>query len=67
MYKRQVLYKGRGSDALPTDETELEAIALLLGYEPGGGYQLVDDYLGATRRARKVMEHVFFGFEPEEI
>ena len=62
-----VLYKGRGSGVLPTDETELEAIALLLGYEPGGGYQLVEDYLGATRRARKVMEHVFFGFEPEEI
>lgn len=62
-----VLYKGRGSGFLPTDETELEAIALLLGYEPGGGYQLVEDYLGATRRARKVMEHVFFGFEPEEI
>lgn len=62
-----VLYKGRGSDSLPTDETELEAIALLLGYEPGGGYQLVDDYLGATRRARKVMEHVFFGFEPEDV
>ncbi|MGX6450586.1 bifunctional [glutamine synthetase] adenylyltransferase/[glutamine synthetase]-adenylyl-L-tyrosine phosphorylase [Brevibacterium paucivorans] len=62
-----VLYKGRGSDALPTDETELEALALLLGYEPGGGYQLVDDYLGATRRARKVMEHVFFGFDSEEI
>lgn len=62
-----VLYKGRGSGFLPTDETELEAIALLLGYEPGGGYQLVEDYLGATRRARKVMEHVFFGFETEDI
>lgn len=61
------LYKGRSADSLPTDETELEAVALLLGYEPGGGYQLVDDYLGATRRARKVMETEFFGFEPDEI
>lgn len=56
------LYKGRSADKLPASEVELEAIARLLGYQQGSGNQLVDDYLGRTRRARKVMEQVFYGY-----
>lgn len=61
------LFRGRTADTLPTDDTELEAIARLLGYQAGGANRLVDDYLGATRRARRVMEELFYGYTPEAV
>ncbi|WP_349827722.1 bifunctional [glutamine synthetase] adenylyltransferase/[glutamine synthetase]-adenylyl-L-tyrosine phosphorylase [Brevibacterium litoralis] len=58
-----MLYRGRTAESLPVDVHELEATARLMGYEPGGARELREDYLQATRRARVVMERVFFGFE----
>lgn len=57
-----MLFRGRTAQALPSDHTELEATARLLGYPPGGGHDLDDDYLRSTRHARTVMEHRFYGF-----
>ncbi len=57
-----MLYKGRTSHSLPTEYSELEATARLLGYPAGGGHELEDDYLRATRHARAVMEQRFYGF-----
>ncbi|WP_413335206.1 bifunctional [glutamine synthetase] adenylyltransferase/[glutamine synthetase]-adenylyl-L-tyrosine phosphorylase [Brevibacterium sp. GP-SGM9] len=57
-----MLYRGRTAQSLPADHTELEATARLLGYPVGGGHDLEDDYLRATRHARNVMEHRFYGF-----
>ncbi|RBP64766.1 glutamate-ammonia-ligase adenylyltransferase [Brevibacterium sanguinis] len=58
-----MLYKGRTTHSLPTEYSELEATARLLGYPAGGGHDLEDDYLRATRHARTVMEHRFYGFD----
>lgn len=60
------LFRGRTAAALPADSAELEATARLLDYEPGCGQDLFDDYLGATRRARKVMERLFYDFDEEQ-
>lgn len=57
-----MLFRGRTAESLPADHTELEAAARLLGYPAGGGHELEDDYLRATRHARNVMEHRFYGF-----
>lgn len=57
-----MLFRGRTAQALPADYSELEATARLLGYPAGGGHDLEDDYLRATRHARAVMEHSFYGF-----
>jgi [glutamine synthetase] adenylyltransferase / [glutamine synthetase]-adenylyl-L-tyrosine phosphorylase len=57
-----MLVRGRPGDTLPTRQGELTAVARLLGYPPGGaGQALEQDYRRAARRARTVMEPVFYG------
>lgn len=56
-----MLVRGRGSDSLPTDTRELAALAELLGYGPGEASHLQADYRRVTRRARRVVEKVFWG------
>lgn len=58
-----VLVKGKSSDVLPIDVTDLAAIAYLMGYSRSRVGQLEQDYLRATRRARGVTERVFYGKE----
>ncbi|PRW64969.1 bifunctional [glutamine synthetase] adenylyltransferase/[glutamine synthetase]-adenylyl-L-tyrosine phosphorylase [Actinopolyspora mortivallis] len=56
-----MLVRGKGGDQLPKRSGELNAVATALGYplesDPG---RMVDDYLRATRRARRVVERVFY-------
>jgi glutamate-ammonia-ligase adenylyltransferase len=55
-----LLVRGRPGDNLPSDLRELSGIARLLGYPPGAAGTLVDDYRRATRRARTVVDEVFY-------
>ena len=54
------LVRGKGSDQLPRDVRELGAVASVLGYQPAETDALVNDYLRCTRRARAVVERVFW-------
>ncbi|MDQ2815254.1 MAG: bifunctional [glutamine synthetase] adenylyltransferase/[glutamine synthetase]-adenylyl-L-tyrosine phosphorylase [Actinomycetota bacterium] len=57
-----VLVGGRPSDILPARHAELNAVARLLGYPPGDAAQALEqDYRRAARRARSVMEPLFYG------
>ena len=57
-----VLVRGRPGDTLPTRHVELTAVARLLGYPPGDAAQALEqDYRRAARRARTVMEPLFYG------
>ena len=56
-----MLMRGRGSDSLPSDNRELASLAELLGYGPGESSHLLADYRRVTRRARSVVERVFWG------
>jgi len=68
-----MLVRGRADDSLPSRHTELTAVARLLGYRPdgvdkGSGVETVEpaqaleeDWRRAARRARAVMERLFFG------
>jgi len=57
-----VLVGGRPGDTLPAKHGELTAVARLLGYPPGdAGQALEQDYRRAARRARTVMEPLFYG------
>jgi len=56
-----LLATGRASDVLPTAPLELAGTARLLGYPPDGSQDLVQDWRRAARRARTVMERVFYG------
>ena len=53
--------RGRSADALPRDARERAAVAHIRGYPPGESERMVDDYLRVTRRARQVVERVFWG------
>ncbi|HUZ37903.1 MAG TPA: bifunctional [glutamine synthetase] adenylyltransferase/[glutamine synthetase]-adenylyl-L-tyrosine phosphorylase [Streptosporangiaceae bacterium] len=56
-----VLVRGRPSDMLPARQPELAAVASVLGYPAGGHQDLVQDYRRSARRARAVMERLFYG------
>jgi glutamate-ammonia-ligase adenylyltransferase len=56
-----VLVKGRPSDVLPTRQPELAAVAAVLGYAPEAYQDLEEDYRRTARRARAVMERLFYG------
>jgi glutamate-ammonia-ligase adenylyltransferase len=53
--------RGRPADALPHDIRERAAVAHIRGYPPGESDQMLNDYLRVTRRARAVVERVFWG------
>ncbi|GAA2110296.1 bifunctional [glutamine synthetase] adenylyltransferase/[glutamine synthetase]-adenylyl-L-tyrosine phosphorylase [Microlunatus panaciterrae] len=59
-----MLVRGRGSDSFPTDSRELAAVAELMGYGPGEASHLLADYRRVTRRARTVVDRVFWGQRP---
>ncbi|MFI6530972.1 bifunctional [glutamine synthetase] adenylyltransferase/[glutamine synthetase]-adenylyl-L-tyrosine phosphorylase [Nonomuraea sp. NPDC050547] len=56
-----MLVKGRPGDSLPAGAPERRLIARTLGYPPDGSEDLLDDYRRVTRRARQVVERVFYG------
>ena len=58
-----VLARGSASDLVPTAVRDLAGVASLLGYAPGESGALLEDYRRATRRARQVVERIFYGEE----
>jgi glutamate-ammonia-ligase adenylyltransferase len=56
-----MLMRGRGSDSFPSDNRELASLAELLGYGAGESSHLLADYRRVTRRARQVVEKIFWG------
>ncbi len=56
-----VLGRGRASDTVPSDAADLRSLVHVLGYAPGETGQFVEDYRRTTRRARAVVERVFYG------
>ncbi|MFD6418018.1 bifunctional [glutamine synthetase] adenylyltransferase/[glutamine synthetase]-adenylyl-L-tyrosine phosphorylase [Streptomyces sp. NPDC060194] len=56
-----MLVRGRAGDTFPSDGRELAAVGRYLGYGPGYAGELLDDYRRTTRRARAVVERLFYG------
>ncbi|QFZ16883.1 bifunctional [glutamine synthetase] adenylyltransferase/[glutamine synthetase]-adenylyl-L-tyrosine phosphorylase [Saccharothrix syringae] len=54
-----VLVRGKAADQLPTAGRDLAAVAGAMGHEDPGGF--LDAYRRTTRRARAVVERVFYG------
>ena len=55
-----VLVRGRPASALPAGGRQLAGTARALGYPAGASGEFLDDYRRATRRARAVVERVFY-------
>ncbi|MFF4354537.1 bifunctional [glutamine synthetase] adenylyltransferase/[glutamine synthetase]-adenylyl-L-tyrosine phosphorylase [Streptomyces sp. NPDC001530] len=56
-----MLVRGRAGDTFPSDGRELAAVGRYLGYGPGHVGDMLDDYRRTTRRARAVVEELFYG------
>ena len=56
-----MLMRGRGSDSMPSDTRELASVAELMGYGAGEASHLLADYRRVTRRARVVVDRLFWG------
>lgn len=56
-----MLVRGRPGDSFPGEARELAGVARYLGYGSGHTGELVDDYRRTTRRARAVVEELFYG------
>jgi glutamate-ammonia-ligase adenylyltransferase len=56
-----MLVRGRAGDSLPRDARELAGVAHVLGYRNGHAGELVEEYRRAARRARGVVERLFYG------
>ncbi|RBM15903.1 bifunctional [glutamine synthetase] adenylyltransferase/[glutamine synthetase]-adenylyl-L-tyrosine phosphorylase [Streptomyces sp. PT12] len=55
-----MLVRARPQDTFPADARESAAVARYLGYEPGTVGRMLDDYRRTTRRARTVVERLFY-------
>jgi len=54
------LLTGATSDLLPTDYRALDGIARILELPAGSGWHVEEQWLGASRRARRVFDAVFY-------
>ncbi|WP_462417711.1 bifunctional [glutamine synthetase] adenylyltransferase/[glutamine synthetase]-adenylyl-L-tyrosine phosphorylase [Kytococcus sp. Marseille-QA3725] len=55
-----MLWRGRVTDSIPTEPRDREGVARAMGRPAGAGVELTEEYLRAARRARAVVERVFF-------
>ncbi|MFI6032786.1 bifunctional [glutamine synthetase] adenylyltransferase/[glutamine synthetase]-adenylyl-L-tyrosine phosphorylase [Streptomyces sp. NPDC051315] len=56
-----MLVRGRAGDTFPSDAREVAAVGRYLGYGPGHVGDMLDDYRRTARRARGVVETLFYG------
>lgn len=59
-----MLVRGRAGDTFPSDGRELGAVGRYLGYGPGHVGDMIDAYRRTTRRARGVVDTLFYGAAP---
>ncbi len=55
-----VQVRGKPADMLPRDARERAAVAAVLQYEPGQSDVMLNDYLRAARRARGIVDRIFW-------
>jgi glutamate-ammonia-ligase adenylyltransferase len=56
-----VQVRGKPADQLPRDARERAAVAAILQYQPGESDVMLNDYLRSARRARSIVDRVFWG------
>ncbi|MFL5997662.1 MAG: bifunctional [glutamine synthetase] adenylyltransferase/[glutamine synthetase]-adenylyl-L-tyrosine phosphorylase [Streptomyces sp.] len=56
-----MLVRGRAGDTFPSETRELAAVGRYLGYEAGHVGDMLDDYRRTARRARGVVDELFYG------
>lgn len=62
-----VLVRGKRMDQIPHQAQQLAAVAGAAGWDPSEYQEFLDNYLKVTRRARKVVDEVFWGESSAEL
>jgi glutamate-ammonia-ligase adenylyltransferase len=57
-----MLFRGRPVDAVPSDHQDADGVARIIGMPPGSGGELAERYRRVARRARFVVERLFYGW-----
>ncbi len=60
-----MLVRGKASDTIPTDARENAQVAQALGYGRGGASHLLEDWGRTARRARAVVDRLFYGVQDD--
>ena len=55
-----VQVRGKAADQLPRDARERAAVAAILQYDPGESDVMLNDYLRSARRARGIVDRIFW-------
>jgi [glutamine synthetase] adenylyltransferase / [glutamine synthetase]-adenylyl-L-tyrosine phosphorylase len=58
-----MLVRGKAGDTIPTDARETAQVAQALGYGRGGASHLLEDWGRTARRARGVVDRLFYGLD----
>lgn len=56
-----MLYRAKAAESMVEQAAERAGVASLMGYGIDEGSRMVDDYMRTTRRARQVVEKIFWG------
>ena len=59
-----IVWRGRPVDSVPSDAMDAEGMARVMLHEAGRGGELAQDWRRAARRARVVVERLFYGDRP---
>lgn len=59
-----MLWRGRAMDSLPGDLRDADGVARIVGLPPGEGQAFLDAHLRRARRARAVVDRLFYGLDP---
>ncbi|XVX21742.1 bifunctional [glutamine synthetase] adenylyltransferase/[glutamine synthetase]-adenylyl-L-tyrosine phosphorylase [Actinomycetota bacterium] len=63
MRNAAVLFRGRPVDSVPTQTRDADGIGRILGLGPAATEELAETYRRSARRARRVVERLFYGEE----
>ncbi len=55
-----LLWRGRPTDAVPSDLRDADGVGRIVGRQPGQGASLIEAYLREARRTRAVVDRVFY-------
>ncbi|WP_192498552.1 bifunctional [glutamine synthetase] adenylyltransferase/[glutamine synthetase]-adenylyl-L-tyrosine phosphorylase [Ornithinimicrobium pratense] len=62
-----IVWRGRPVDSVPSDARDAEGMARVMLHEAGRGGELAQDWRRVARRARVVVERLFYGDRPPRV
>ena len=61
-----MLFRGRPVDSVPSNLREADGVGRIVGMEPQSGLALAESYRRTARRARQVVDRIFYGEDEQQ-